>query len=73
MVLNRLKLCSPTSYAQTKRCLAAVWAGPLSHGEQVEVEAEATAMMTGDFLKAYAAWRDGKVYNYITDTAEERT
>lgn len=72
-VLDRLKFCSPTSYAQTKRCLAAVWAGPLSYGEQVEVDAEAVTMMTGDFLKAYAAWHDGKVYNYVTGIAEERT
>ena len=71
-VLERLRYCSPASFAQTKRCLAAVWEGPLGHGEAVEVEAEARAMGSGDFRKAYAAWRGGSVFNYASDEAEPR-
>jgi enoyl-CoA hydratase/carnithine racemase len=71
-VLERLKHCSPTSFAQTKRCLAAAWEGPLRHGEGIEVEAEVITMATGDFLKAYAAWKEGQVYNYATGHAEPK-
>jgi len=72
-VLKRLEYCSPASFAQTKRCLGATWDGPLRHGEDIEVEAEAEAMGSGDFRKAYAAWRDGHVYNYVTDEPEPRS
>lgn len=69
-VLQRLEYCSPASFAQTKRCLAAVWEGPLRHGEDVEIEAEASAMGSGDFRKAYAAWRTGEVYNYVQGSSQ---
>jgi enoyl-CoA hydratase/carnithine racemase len=63
-VLERLRFCSPTSFAQTKACLAATWQGPLEYGERIELEAEATVMGERDFLRAYAAWRDGEAYDY---------
>ena len=71
-VLKRLEYCSPASFAQTKRCLTATWDGPLRHGEDIEIEAEAEAMGSGDFRKAYAAWRGGHVYNYVLGEAEPR-
>lgn len=65
IVLERLQYCSPASLAGTKQCLAATWSGPLEYGERIELEAEAEAMASGDFLKAYAAWRSGAgSYNY---------
>ena len=63
-VLRRLEFCSPASFAATKQCLSAVWNGPLTHGEHVEARAEVSAMVTGDFLKAYGSWRVGKAWNY---------
>ena len=70
-VLQRLQYCSPASFAQTKACLAATWQGPLELGERIELEAEAAAMRTGDFLKAYSAWREGKAYNFARREAAE--
>lgn len=58
-VLKRLEYCSSAAFAGTKQCLAATWGGPLEYGERIELEAEAAAMSTGDFLKAYAAWKGG--------------
>jgi len=72
-VLKRLEYCSPASFAQTKRCIAATWDGPLRHGEDIEIEAEASAMGSGDFRKAYAAWREGHIYNYVLDGPEPRS
>ncbi|MGD9812563.1 MAG: enoyl-CoA hydratase/isomerase family protein [Sphingobium sp.] len=72
-VLKRLEYCSPASFAQTKRCLAATWEGPLRHGEDIEIEAEASAMGAGDFRKAYSAWREGHVYNYVLGAPEPRS
>ncbi|GGC37134.1 enoyl-CoA hydratase [Novosphingobium marinum] len=72
-VLERLRYCSSASFAQTKRCLSAIWEGPLAQGEATEVDAEAIAMGTGDFRKAYAAWREGQVFNYASGKAEPRT
>jgi enoyl-CoA hydratase/carnithine racemase len=54
-VLRRLMYCSPASFAQTKACIAATWQGPLELGERTELEAEATAMSSGHFVKALAA------------------
>lgn len=59
-VLKRLEYCSPAAFAGTKQCLAATWGGPIEYGERIELEAEAAAMATGDFLKAYAAWKGGE-------------
>lgn len=69
-VLARLERCSPAAFAQTKRCLAAVWDGPLAQGEAIEVDAEARAMGTGDYRLAYAAWREGRTWNYARGAAE---
>lgn len=70
-VLDRLQYCSPASLAGTKQCLAATWGGPLEFGERIELEAEARTMTTGDFLKAYAAWRSGAgAYNYHRKTID---
>ncbi len=69
-VLGRLQFCSPASFAETKRCLSAIWEGSLAHGEGVEVEAEIQAMATGDFLDAYNAWRAGKAWNYAAGEAQ---
>jgi enoyl-CoA hydratase/carnithine racemase len=68
-VLARLQFCSPASFAQTKACLSATWQGPLELGERVELEAEAAAMATGDFLKAHKAWIEGQAYNFHKATA----
>ncbi len=72
-VLKRLEYCSPASFAQTKKCLAATWRGPLEYGERIELEAEADAMATGDYLKAYAAWtgRLGQ-YNFFRQTIDKK-
>ena len=69
-VLQKLKYCSPASYAQTKKCLAATWAGPIELGERVELEAEADAMATGDFIKGLQAWANGGRYNYAEGKTE---
>lgn len=71
-VLAQLERCSAAAFAQTKRCLAAIWEGPLAQGEAIELEAEAQAMGTGDFRLAYAAWRQGMTYNFAQGTAESR-
>jgi enoyl-CoA hydratase/carnithine racemase len=56
-VVERLDQCSGAAFAGTKRCLQALWSGPLAHGEQVEVEAETTAMAAGDFIERLSNWR----------------
>ncbi len=66
-VLERLKFCSPASFASTKACLSALWEGPLEYGERVEMEEETAAMATGDFLKGLSAWAEGNRYNYDSD------
>lgn len=63
-VLERLASCSPHAFSGTKRCLSAIWEGPLAMGEEVEVESEVMALGSGDFLKAYNAWRTGKTYHF---------
>jgi enoyl-CoA hydratase/carnithine racemase len=50
-VLERLRFCAPQSVRGTKACLAAIWDGPLSHGEAVEVTAEENSMAATDFSK----------------------
>lgn len=69
-VLVRLERCSAAAFAQTKRCLTAIWEGPLAHGEAIEVDAEAKAMGSGDFRLAYAAWRQGLTYNFAQQATE---
>ncbi|MCW1384866.1 enoyl-CoA hydratase/isomerase family protein [Novosphingobium sp. KCTC 2891] len=71
-VLGQLERCSPAAFAQTKRCLSAIWEGPLAHGEAVELDAEAGAMGTGDFRLAYAAWMQGMTYNFAQGRPESR-
>jgi len=65
-VLERLKFCSPASFAETKKCLAATWAGSLELGERVELEAEAVTMATGDFIRGLAAREQGRRFNYYS-------
>lgn len=66
VVLERLRCCSPASFAQTKHCLAAVWAGPLEYGERIELEAEAEAMASGDFLKALPHLGRGRAFDFVS-------
>ena len=70
-LLARLRLCSPASFAGTKQCLSAVWAGPLDHGERVELECEADAMGSGQFLASYDSWTTGGAYDYYADAPKK--
>lgn len=70
-VIARLAYCSPASFAQTKKCLSAIWQGPIEYGERIEMEAEAESMASGDFVKAYEAWKSGKSYSFADNAVTD--
>ena len=72
-VLDRLRLCSPSSLCWTKQCLRSVWEGPLAHGERVEMLAETETMATGDFHKGLAALLAGTKHDFVSDTQRSKT
>jgi len=69
--LDQLRHCSPAGYRWIKRCLAAVWEGPLVHGEQIELLAETETMASGDFVHALSAYADGRSMDYWALDARE--
>ena len=66
-LLDHLRHCSPESFRWTKHCLAAIWEGHLSDGEQVELKAEVETMVSGDFVKGLAAYGRGHFFDFSSN------
>jgi len=71
-LLNHLRHCSPTAFRWTKQCLAAVWDGHFSDGEQVELKAEVETMASGDYVKALGAYGQGRFFDFLKDSPGTR-